>query len=77
LVCAHVELINSDIRVLQTVRRTPWTLDQLVTRPLPTQDNMNRTNAKSGIRTHDANVWEGEGALSLRSHSLVIAMLCQ
>jgi hypothetical protein len=38
---SHSELINSEIWILQTVGRTPWTGDELVTRPLPTQDNTN------------------------------------
>jgi hypothetical protein len=53
-VCVHAELINSDIRVLQTVRTTLWTVDQLVPRPLPTQDNMNRTNADG----HPCQEWD-------------------
>jgi hypothetical protein len=40
LACAHSELFNSEI-ILQTVGRTPWTGDQPVARPLPTQDKTN------------------------------------
>jgi hypothetical protein len=64
LVCAYSELINSEVRILQTIARTPWTEDQSVARPLPTQDNTNRINANiqasSVIGTHDSNVFERE-----------------
>jgi hypothetical protein len=47
---------------LKTVGRTPWTGDQPVASPLPTQDNTNTDYtetdicALSGIRTHDPSV---------------------
>jgi hypothetical protein len=56
--------------ILLTVGRTPWTGDQPVARPLPTQDNTNRINANihalSGIRTHDLSVRASEDISCLR-----------
>jgi hypothetical protein len=49
------------------VRRTPWTGDQPIERPLPTQNNTNteekRTDihASSGIQTHESSVGLAEG----------------
>jgi hypothetical protein len=47
--------------ILYTVGRTPWTGDQPVARPLPTQNNTNTEthigiHALSGIRIHDPSV---------------------
>jgi hypothetical protein len=44
-----------------TVGRTPWTGDQHIARPLPTQDNTNKNKSRhihtlSGIRTHNPTV---------------------
>jgi hypothetical protein len=55
-----------------TVGRTPWTNNQPVARPLPTQDNTNRINANtdihalSGIRTHNPSVRASEDSSCLR-----------
>jgi hypothetical protein len=47
--------------------RTPWTSDQPVARPLPTQDNTyTDIHALSGIRTHDPSVRESEDSSFLR-----------
>jgi hypothetical protein len=50
----------------KTVRRAPWTSDQLVARPLPNTD----IHASTGIRTHDPSVRAGEdgSCLRLRGH---------
>jgi hypothetical protein len=53
---------------LKTVGRTPWTGDQPVARPLPTQDNTNRINthtdihALSGIQNGEPSVRAGENS---------------
>jgi hypothetical protein len=41
LACAQSQFINSEIKILQTVGRTPCMGDQPVPMPLPTQDNTN------------------------------------
>jgi hypothetical protein len=57
---------------LQRVGRTPWTVDQPVARPLPTQDNtyteetLTDIHASSGIRTHDPSVRASEDISCLR-----------
>jgi hypothetical protein len=57
----------------KTVGRNPWTGDQPVARPLPTQDNANRINANihalNGIRTHDPSVRASEDSSCLRPRS--------
>jgi hypothetical protein len=54
----------------KTVCRTPWTENQPVARPLPTQDNTNRINADihalSGLQTHDPSVRVSEDISCLR-----------
>jgi hypothetical protein len=58
--------------ILHTVGRTPWTSDQPVARPLPTQDSTNtewtQTNihALNGIRTQDPSVRGREDSSCLR-----------
>jgi hypothetical protein len=58
--------------------RTPWTSDQLVTRPLPKHGTIQTQNkhihtpnihSLSGIRTHDPSVWADEDSSCLRPHS--------
>jgi hypothetical protein len=44
-VCVYSELMNSEIWIFYTVGRTPWTGDEPIARPLPTQGNTNRKNA--------------------------------
>jgi hypothetical protein len=39
--------------ILYTVRRTPWTEDQSVARPIPAHRTTQTSNALRGIRTHD------------------------
>jgi hypothetical protein len=41
MACDHSELINSEILISYTVGRAPWTDDQPLAGPLPTQDNTN------------------------------------
>jgi hypothetical protein len=48
--------------IYYTVGRTPWAVDQPVTRPLPTH----RINAHSRIRTHDPSVRASEDSSCLR-----------
>jgi hypothetical protein len=65
LACSHSESINSEFLIPQTVGKSPWTDDQPVARPLPTQDNRHRIKAgihsASGIRTHNPNLLAGKG----------------
>jgi hypothetical protein len=56
--------------ILYTVRRTPWTGDQPIARPIPTQIQNKRTqdiHASSGIRTHDPSVRAGEDGSCLKA----------
>jgi hypothetical protein len=50
----------------KTVGRIPWTGDQPIAKPLPTQTQTN-IHALSGIRTHDPRVREGEESSCLGS----------
>jgi hypothetical protein len=56
----------------KTVGRTPWTGDQPVARPLPTQDSTNTEQRKtvihalSGIRTYDPSVRASEDSSCFR-----------
>jgi hypothetical protein len=68
--CSRSELINSEMWTLQIVGGTPWTGDQPVAKPLPTQDNINADiYASSEIRTHDLSVLAGEDLSCLRTRS--------
>jgi hypothetical protein len=49
--------------ILSTVGRTPWTGDQHVLRPLPTQNNI---NTEYRIRTHDTSLPASEDSSCLR-----------
>jgi hypothetical protein len=54
--------INMELWILLIVGRTPWTSDQHVSWPLPTQVNTDTSemitdiHVSSGIRTHDTSV---------------------
>jgi hypothetical protein len=58
----------SSFLILYTVARIPWTEDQSVARPLPTQTEYMHTDihALSGIRTHDPSDRASEDSSCLR-----------
>jgi hypothetical protein len=75
--CSHLErrvsvkrFVSLNFLNLKTVGMSPWTGDQPVARPLPTQDNTHTINANSqalsGIRTHDPSGRAGEDISCLR-----------
>jgi hypothetical protein len=62
--------INLKLRILQTVGRTPWLGDRLVTRPLPTHSINTQTNipVSKWFLAHDSSVPSGEGVSCHRPH---------
>jgi hypothetical protein len=60
--------------ILYTLGRTPWTGNQPVARPLPTDRTHTDIQALSGIRTHDSSVRMSEAVHALDSAATVIGV---